>query len=187
MTGKEKEEKLQSAAGKAEEKEWPKYITQLIAITTLFLAVCATFASLKAGAYSSKAILAQNQASNAWAYYQAKSLKENAYKIQLDNIKMHGNGLDAEQADKFQEKYAETVARYQDEEKEITEQAKTAETERDRSQIFNKAFAGALTFLQIGILLASLSALTKLLYFWYIGLAIGGYGVYAFLTTLLQT
>ena len=63
------------------EKEFSKRTTQLIALTALILAVCATFSSLKAGGFSSRAILAQNQASDGWAYYQAKSLKQNTYKV----------------------------------------------------------------------------------------------------------
>ena len=53
------------------EKEFSKRVTQLIALSALVLAICATFSSLKAGAFSSKAILAQNAASNGWADYQS--------------------------------------------------------------------------------------------------------------------
>ena len=57
-------------------KDFSKRTNQLIALTALVLAICATFASLYAGANASKGILAQSQASDGWAYYQAKSIKE---------------------------------------------------------------------------------------------------------------
>ena len=69
-------------------KTWKDRIPTLIAITTLFLAVCATLASFKAGGYSTKMVLAQNQSSDQWAYYQAKSIKETAYQTQRDMMEL---------------------------------------------------------------------------------------------------
>ena len=162
-------------------KEFSERVTQLIALSALFLAICATFASLKAGAYGNKAILAQNQASDGWSYYQAKSLKENTYKVQLDHMKMNPS-LDAEAKAKTTEKYESTIERYKAEEK-----AKAAESLRDKSLAFQGRFAEALTYLQIAILLVSLAALVKHIYFWYIGLGIGSVGAYLFISTLIDT
>ena len=167
-------------------KEFSERVTQLIALSALFLAICATFASLKAGAYGNKAILAQNQASDGWSYYQAKSLKENTYKVQLDQMKMNPS-LDAEAKAKTTEKYKSTIERYKAEEKEIKEKAKAAESLRDKSLAFQGRFAEALTYLQIAILLVSLAALVKHIYFWYIGLGIGSVGAYLFISTLMDT
>jgi len=171
----------------ATEKELSKRTTQLIALTALVLAICATFSSLKAGAFSSKAILAQNAASNGWAYYQAKSLKENTYKVQIDHLTLAAAGLDPVETPKTLEKYRQTVGRYKAEEKEIMEKARASEAERDNALALNKGFAGALTYLQIAILLVSLSALVKQVYFWYIGMVVGGFGVFQFALMLMKT
>ena len=48
------------------------------------------------------------------------------------------------------------------------------------------SFAGALTYLQIAILLSSLAALVKQVYFWYISIGVGAIGIYYFVSTLLQ-
>ena len=69
-------------------KKWKDRIPTLIAITTLILAVCATLASFKAGGYSTKMVLAQSQASDQWAFYQAKSIKETAYQTQRDTMEL---------------------------------------------------------------------------------------------------
>ena len=69
-------------------KVWKDRIPTLIAITTLILAVCATLSSFKAGGYSTKMILSQSQASDQWAYYQAKSIKETAYQTQRDALEL---------------------------------------------------------------------------------------------------
>ncbi len=168
-----------------DKKDLSKRTTQLIALTALILAVCATFSSLKAGGFSSKAILAQNQASDGWAYYQAKSLKENTYKVQIDQMKANPS-LDAEQRAALIDKYQQTVERYAAEEKEISEKAKASEASRDRFLTLYGSFAGALTYLQIAILLSSLAALVKQVYFWYISIGVGAIGIYYFVSTLLQ-
>ena len=180
-----KEESTEPEAPK--EKEFSKRTTQLIALSALVLAICATFSSLKAGAFSSKAILAQNAASNGWAYYQAKSLKENTYKVQINHMKLAAATLDPEETPKLMEKYQKTVDRYKAEEKEIMQEARAAEERRDKSLELNKGFAGALTFLQIAILLTSLAALVKQIWFWYAGLAVGAVGVFQFATMMMQT
>ncbi|MBQ9377616.1 MAG: DUF4337 domain-containing protein [Schwartzia sp.] len=169
------------------EKEFSKRTTQLIAHSALVLAICATFSSLKAGAFSSKAILAQNAASNGWAYYQAKSLKENTYKVQIDHMKLAAANLDPEETPKLMKKYQETVDRYKTEEKEIMKDARAAEETRDKALALNKGFAGALTFLQIAILMVSLAGLVKQIWFWYAGLAVGVVGIFNFVTMMMQT
>ena len=179
-----KEETTEQDAPK--EREFSKRVTQLIALSALVLAICATFSSLKAGAYSSKAILAQNAASNGWAYYQAKSLKENTFKVQIDHMKMNG-ALDAAEKDKLMKKYQETVDRYKAEQKEIMQEARAAEERRDKSLELNKGFAGALTFLQIAILMVSLAGLVKQIWFWYAGLVVGVVGIFQFATMMMQT
>ena len=186
MADENKKEETTTETEAPKEKEFSKRVTQLIALSALVLAICATFSSLKAGAFSSKAILAQNAASNGWAYYQSKSLKENTYKVQLDHLKING-ALDPEGKEKLMKKYQETVDRYKAEEKEIMQSARAAEATRDRSLELNKGFAGALTFLQIAILLTSLAALVKQIWFWYAGLAVGAVGVFNFVTMLMQT
>ena len=182
------ENKKEEAPGQEEkkEKEFSKRTTQLIALSALVLAICATFSSLKAGAFSSKAILAQNAASNGWAYYQSKSLKENTYKVQLDQMKLAAASLDPVETPKLMEKYQLTVDRYKAEEKEIMQEARAAEATRDHALELNKGFAGALTFLQIAILMVSLAGLVKQIWFWYAGLAVGAVGVFQFATMMTQ-
>ena len=168
------------------EKEFSKRTTQLIALSALVLAICATFSSLKAGAFSSKAILSQNAASNGWPYYQSKSLKENTYKVQIDHMKING-ALDPTEKEKLMKKYQETVDRYKAEEKEIMKDARAAEETRDKALELNKGFAGALTFLQIAILMVSLAGLVKQIWFWYAGLVVGVVGIFQFAAMMMQT
>lgn len=169
-----------------QEEGFSKRTTQLIALTALFLAICATFSSLKAGAFASKGILAQNQASDGWAHYQAKSLKQNTYQVQLDELELRTETADTEKFATLKKKYQERIDRYEAEQKEISAEAKEKEVQRDHFLELNRSFAGAVTLLQIAILLVSLAALVKQRPFWYIGMVIGVFGVYQFITSLMM-
>ncbi|MGN0940839.1 MAG: DUF4337 domain-containing protein [Selenomonadaceae bacterium] len=178
-------EEKKDAEKKDEGKKWSERTTQLVALTALLLAICATFSTLKAGGFTNAGILAQNQASDMWAFYQAKSLKENIYKTQIQEITLNQRNLDSEAAEKTIEKYQQKVDEYKDEEKDISEKAKALEAKRDRSLELRTGFSQGLTYLQIAILLSSLAALIKLIYFWYASLAIGAVGVFYFVSTLM--
>ena len=68
-----------------------------------------------------------------------------------------------------------------------SQDARAAEETRDKSLELNKGFAGALTFLQIAILMVSLAGLVKQIWFWYAGLIVGAVGVFQFAAMMMQT
>ncbi|MBQ6758155.1 MAG: DUF4337 domain-containing protein [Selenomonadaceae bacterium] len=169
------------------DKEFSKRQTQLIALTALILAICATFASLYAGANASKGILAQSQASDGWAYYQAKSIKQSMYKMQLEALDIDPpSNLDPTRLNILREKYQQTIDRYENEQMDIRKQANQKEADRDHFLDLNRSFAGSLTYLQIAILLTSLAGLMKQIGFWYAGIAIGAFGVYNFVAAMMM-
>ncbi len=160
----------------------------LIAVTTLIFAVCATLASFKAAGYGNRMVLAQTQASDQWAYYQAKSIKETLYQVQHDILEAEMK--QSVRPEEFQEKlrqFEKEVRRYKEEKNEINNQALAKEQERDLAKEHNSRFGQALIFLQIGILLSSLAAINKIHYYWYAGLAGGGTGVVMFLSAYGKT
>ena len=166
--------------------KWKERIPTFIAITTLILAVCATLSSFKAGGYSTKMVLAQSQASDQWAYYQAKSIKETAYQTQRDAMELAKQSNPAS-AEAYQAKiaaYDQEVARYKKEKNEIMGDAKKLEAARDQYQKHGMRFGEALILLQIGILLSSLASISKNHVYWYGGAIAGAGGVVAFLYAL---
>lgn len=169
-------------------KSWKENIGTFIAVTTVILAVCATLAAFKAAGYGNKMVLMQSQASDQWAYYQAKSIKETTYQVQRDAM-----ALAAQEAGKSElyksklDEYDKEIARYKQEKKEITDEAKRFEKDRDMAQQFNGKFGQALIFLQIGILLSSLASINKVYLYWYMGLFAGGVGIIMFLYTFASS
>jgi len=168
----------------AAKPHWKEKLPTFIAITTLLLAVCATLATFKAAGYGNRMVLAQSQASDQWAYYQAKSIKETAYQTQRDAFQLLLEQNPSASVQSRIKEYDQEVSRYKDEKKEIMADAKRLEGERDKAQQFNSRYGQALIFLQIGILMSSLAAISKAAYYWYLGLAAGGAGVVYFLHTM---
>jgi len=167
-----------------EKKEpWLNYL----ALTTVILAVCATLATFKGGGYSTKAILSQTQASDNWAFFQAKSVKQNLYETSRDNLlaerKALGDKPAAAAAGAYDARIQECekkVAKYEQEKNEIQAKARALETNRDDLQHHGSFFGIAVIFLQISILLSSIAALLKKQPVWLLGLLVGIVGIVYF-------
>jgi len=168
----------------AEEKKepWLNYL----ALTTVIFAVCATLSTLKGGGYGSKAMMSQAQASDQWAYYQAKSIKGYVYDLQREKFEMDlkaVKGSSRSLAAEYQKKiegYAEKIKKYDDEKNDIMKKAQALEVTRDEAQRHSGAFGLAAMFLQIAILLSSIAALMKRKLFWLLGMAGGCIGLLYF-------
>ena len=147
----------------AEEKKepWLNYL----ALTTVIFAVCATLSTLKGGGFSTRAVMSQSQASDQWAYYQAKSIKGYVYELQKEKFELDlkaNKGMSRMLAADYEKRigaYKEKIDRYEKEKEEIKKKAEDLERRRDDSQQHSGAFGLAAMFLQIAILLSSIAAL----------------------------
>jgi hypothetical protein len=169
----------------AEEKEpWLNYL----ALTTVLLAVCATFSTFKGGGYSTRSLLSQTQASDQWAFFQAKSLKGYLYEMSRDTLvlelKAQGPKVALEVKSDYEkqiEAYGKKIASYEADKKQIQAEAKKLEDARDDAKKHGQEFGLAVIFLQIAILLCSIAALMKKKPLWFLGGATGLVGVVYFL------
>ena len=167
-----------------EKKEaWLNYL----ALTTVILAVCATLSTFKGGGFSTRSVMSQSQASDQWAYFQAKGVKAYLYQLQAEKLEMELLGLSKpapkEVVAAYKEKiaaYKKTVDKYEKEKSEIQEKAKQLEGIRDESQVHSQAFGVAVIYLQIAILLSSIAGLLKKKMVWYGGIATGLVGLVYF-------
>lgn len=148
----------------------------MLALSTAIMAVLAALTTLYMGKYSSRAIMAQGQESDQWAYYQAKSIKGHTYEVNLKTLELQyltQKGLSQEAAAEYRKtlgKYGEEIKRYDVEKKEIKDKAEGIAIAKLKAQEMGGNFAYALIFLQIALMLASISSLTKRKYLWYIAL-----------------
>jgi hypothetical protein len=169
----------------AEEKKetWLNWL----ALSTVIFAVCATLATFRGGGYSTKAVLSQTQASDQWAFYQAKSIKGYLYEIQREKLELEREVNRAGCApetlaayDRTIARYAEKTAKYDTEKEQIAAAAKKFELARDEAKAHQAAFGVAVIFLQITILLSSVAALMKKRALWLAALAVGAAGLVGF-------
>jgi len=169
----------------AEEKKepWLNYL----ALTTVILAVCATFSTFKGGGYGTQRILNQSLASDKWAQYQSKSIKGYMYqmnkeKLELD-LKAAGGRIPKDLEEAYRQRieaYGKEIARYEKDKKDISDEAKGFEKLRDGAQAHGTVFGLAVIYLQIAILLCSISALMKKKPLWLLGSVIGAVGILYF-------
>ena len=150
--------------------------TSWLALSTAIMAVMAALTTLYMGKFSSRAIMAQGQESDQWAYYQAKSIKQHTFEISKQALELQYHSqkaLPPEIMAEYQKtlaKYAEDIKRYDGEKKEIKDKAESIAKTKLKAQDMGGNFAYALIFLQIALMLASISSLTQRKYLWYIAL-----------------
>ena len=127
-------------------------------------------------------LLSQQEASNQWAFYQSKVIREHlnrGNKLMLETQLAEPSSLKGAEREKFQalaKKFADEENRMNADKKEIEPKAKAAEALRDRNQKKDPYFDYAEVLLQIAIVTASISILsTSRPMFWFsLALAICG-------------
>ena len=172
----------------AEEKK-EKWMTYL-ALSTVIVAVCATFSTFKGGGYSTKSLMNQQRASDQWSFFQSKSIKSYLFDMQKENLELQYDALkrdksiSKEKIETYKKKidaYKEKLKGYDKEKQEIKKNAEGFEKERDEAKKHGEKFGMAVIFLQISILLSSIAALMKKKYIWVCGLIVGVFGIVYFL------
>jgi hypothetical protein len=145
-----------------------KSFTRRTALITAIYAVCLAVVSLGGNNAAKDMTLAQQQSSDQWAFYQAKAMREALYRIEKarleDDLAERGASLTPtarEHKEAFLASAAKEEARYEGEKKVIEEKARELEKERDRSRAKDPYFDFGEVLLQIAIVLASMSILTR--------------------------
>lgn len=144
-----------------------------VALTTAMLAVVAAIAALLSGHNESESMLHQQQASDQWAYYQAKGIKAGIVQATSDIYVALGKPVDPQLSEK--------LARYKEEQKEISEKAKDLEADRDQELRCHKIYSPGITLLQIAIGIAAISVLTKKRRYFAVSLSFAAIGFVFFL------
>jgi uncharacterized protein YkwD len=163
-----------------------------VALTTALLAALAAVAAQQAGGTANEALALrteatqlQAQASDQWAYYQAKGIKAAVQEAVASTWRALGKTppqeLDA------------AAKRYGQEQAEIQKEARRLEHERDttagESRLLmrrHESFAYAVAVFQVAIALGAVTALTRIRPLWYASLLLGVVGVVLFVLPRLS-
>ena len=150
------------------------------ALLIAFMAMLLAIASLGGGNAAEDMMSSNIHASDTWAFYQAKNVRQTSYKLAADQLELElqrgGASLSPELRQSLErriEEYRKTVTRYEDEpdqtepdnplkgegKKQLTARAKDYETQLDRAQRQDPNVDFSEALYQIAIVLASVSIL----------------------------
>jgi hypothetical protein len=149
-----------------------KHRDRLIAVYIGVLAVALAICSVGAGNATKEATARNIEAANAWAFFQAKNIRRNDVRLQIDTLELQlatEPALAASARAAIDDKlktYRATEARLTSEPdtgegvEELKVRGKTLEAERDRAMRKDPYFDYGQALLQIAIVLASVSIIT---------------------------
>jgi hypothetical protein len=147
-----------------------------VSITISIMAVLVAAVTLLGHRAHTEELLRQSQAADRWAQYQAKSVRLHETQGFSDVVNLVAS-LDKEKGEALREKYAKEVEHYQSDKQDISKEAKDLETDRDLAGRRADRFDGGEAFLEIGLVICSITLLTKRKGFWIGGLLIGAAGI----------
>jgi len=137
------------------------------ALTTAVYAVVLSIASLGGNNAVKEMLLAQQQSSDQWAFYQAKVIREHQYRAQKMLLETQLaepsslKGTERAKVEALATKFAEEEKRYNAEKKDIEKDAKKLELARDVRRERHPYFEFGEVLLQIAIVSASVSILSS--------------------------
>lgn len=152
-----------------------------VSITISIMAVCVAALTLLGHRAHTDELLRQSQASDRWAQYQAKSVRLHETQGFSDVVKLVAS-LDKEKGDQLRDKYSKEVEHYESDKEDISKEAKDLEAERDLAARRADRFDGGEAFIEIGLVICSITLLTKRRLFWFGGVLVGAVGVAIALT-----
>ena len=180
-------DKLRETIDEEIEKEGSKLL-RTVALTTAILAALAAIASLKAGGTVNEALALktestrlQAEASDQWAYYQAKGLKATVTEVSR-NTWIALDKTPPDDLAKNEERYVEDQKRSMEKAKEFEKQRDEKSTEADHLMHRHHFFAQSVAWLQVSIALGAVAALTRKQVVWAGSLVLGlaGAGIFAY-------
>lgn len=167
-----------------EKKErWLNYL----AVSTVILAVTATLSTFYGQRHSTRAVLSEIKSSNQWNYYQAKKIRGYLFELQKDTmeteLKLRAATVTPEVKsviDKRISGFDSKIKKWDADRDQIEKEAREYEQARDAALKNGQAFGMAVVFLQMAILLSSISALMRKKFVWVSGLVVGAVGLVYF-------
>src|SRR6266498_2708916 len=155
-----------------------------VSLTMAILAVLVAIVSLLGHRTHTEEIVLQNKVSDQWAYYQAKNIRRHTDEIFADLASVMAPS-NAEKAEQVREKYQKEADRYRDEQKEIDAEARKLQQETELERRRADRFDLGEVFLEVGLVVTSITLLSGRRLFWRAGMVFGLLGLITASTSLL--
>jgi hypothetical protein len=148
-----------------------------VTLTMAVLAVLVATVSLLGHRANTEEIILQNKVTDQWAYYQAKNIRRHTDELFADLTTIVAS-KDAEATAKLQEKYRAEADRYKDEQKELDAEARELEKEAELAHRKVDRFDLGEVFLEIALVITSITLLSGRRIFWHFGLFMATAGIF---------
>jgi hypothetical protein len=183
---------IQETIEKAHEGEHGEGFNRKVALVIAILALCLSFSETLGKGAQTEVVTKNIQASDLWNFFQAKDIRRTTLSVAADQTSLLSAGITDAAAkaaiDKQIETWRQTAERYESDpkagngRKQIEEQAKEAEGERDLATAKYHHYELASAAFQVGIVLASAAVITGMLALAWLAGALGALG---FVLTML--
>jgi Domain of unknown function (DUF4337) len=154
-----------------------------VAFTMSVLAVLVAITTVLGHRTHTDAVLYQNKATDQWNLYQAKKIRSNNTLLASDMLSVM-SVTDKASAAKLAKTYADHRAKWVNDLKEEQEKAEALEVRVDRAEARASRFDLAEALLEIGLVVTSVTLLTRSRAYWYLGLAFALAGILSAVSVL---
>ena len=155
-----------------------------VALTMTILAVLVAVTTVLGHRTHTEAILNQDRATDQWNYYQAHKIRANDTELAADLLSVLTIS-DKDAAKKLAKGYADHQAKWADSLKEEQDQAEVLEAKVEKAEAKAVRFDLGEALLEIGLVITSVTLLTRARIYWYVGLVFSLVGIVSAVTGLL--
>ena len=147
-----------------------------VSLTMAILAVIVATVTLLGHRAHTEEVVLQNKVSDQWAFYQAKNIRRHTDQA-LAEMSAFVSTQNSAEASKYRQKYQTEADRYANDQKEAEATAHELEQETDHERRRADRYDLGEVFLEIGLVITSITLLSGRLSFWYVGIVLGIAGV----------
>ena len=147
-----------------------------VALTMTVLAVLVAITTVLGHRTHTEAILNQDKATDQWNYYQAHKIRSNDTALAADLLNVVTIS-DKDAANKIAKGYVDHQAKWADNLKEEQEQAEQLEKKVEQAETRGDRFDLGEALLEIGLVITSVTLLTRKRAYWYVGLVFSLSGI----------
>ncbi len=147
-----------------------------VAFTMAVLAVLVAICTVLGHRTHTEAVLDQNKATDQWNFYQAHKIRANETELAADLMSVV-TLADKNAAGKIEQAYADHEKKWADELKEEQAKAEAQEAKVEQAEARADRFDLAEALLEIGLVITSVTLLTRSRIYWYLGLVFSLLGV----------
>jgi hypothetical protein len=148
----------------------------IVTLTMAVLAVLVATVSLEGQRIHEGTLISQTKATDQWAFYQAKAIRERSYEVFEDQLSVFTVQSPAK-AEEIKAKYDKEIARYKGEMKDIQTEATKIESDIQVLERRSNRFDLGEVLLEAALVICSITLLTGKRAFWLFGSAAGLAGV----------